>query len=67
MSLFDSLVSFSTDSVPLIELPDSVPLDLDYDRYIEESEKLLKSIGLGTDTQPVKDTETPTIAMSAAA
>jgi hypothetical protein len=38
-------VPFSTDSVPVIELPDNIPDDLDYSRYIEESEKLLKNVG----------------------
>jgi hypothetical protein len=50
-------VPFSTDSVPVIELPDNIPEDLDYSRYIEESEKLLKSVGLSANAPTYHETK----------
>jgi hypothetical protein len=41
----------------VIELPDNIPEDLDYSRYIEESEKLLKSVGLSANAPTYHETK----------
>lgn len=45
----------STDGCrPLMELPDTLPADIDYERYIQEAREILMDIGANTRPAPVK-------------
>jgi len=42
----DGLVARTEGCVPMMELTDAVPADMDYDWYIREAESLLVDIGV---------------------